>query len=102
MNDMLGDLMGNMQEKQEEMKKKLSTISVIEDSNGIRIEATADREIKNIAIDPDILADKEQLEDLLVVTFNKIQDKIAAAEAAESQKLISDMLPPGMGGLFGM
>lgn len=99
---MLGDLMGNMQEKQNEMKKKLASISVTEESNGIRIEATADRQIRNIVIDSEILEDKEQLEDLLVVTFNNIQDKIAAAEAEESQKLISDMLPPGMGGLFGM
>lgn len=94
--------MGNMQEKQNEMKKKLASISVTEESNGIRIEATADRQIRNIVIDSEILEDKEQLEDLLVVTFNNIQDKIAAAEAEESQKLISDMLPPGMGGLFGM
>lgn len=94
--------MGNMQEKQDEMKKKLSAIVITEESNGIKIEASADREINNIVIDPAILEDKEQLEDLLVVAFNNIQDKIAAAEATESQKLLNDMLPPGMGGLFGM
>jgi len=99
---MLGDLMGNMEEKQAEMKKKLSAIALVEESNGIRIEATAAREIKNIVIDAEIMEDKEQLEDLLIVTFNKVLERIAAAESAESQKMISDLLPPGMGGLFGM
>jgi DNA-binding protein YbaB len=100
--NMLGDLMGNMEEKQAEMKKKLSAIALVEESNGIRIEATAAREIKNIVIDPEIMEDKEQLEDILIVSFNKVLERIAVAESAESQKMISDLLPPGMGGLFGM
>ena len=94
--------MGNMQEKQDEMRQKLAQIEIIEDSNGIRVTANAAREILNVEVDAEILSDKEQLEDLLVVTMNKVMAKIAEVEAGESQKMISDMLPPGMSGLFGM
>ena len=44
---------------------------------------------------------KEELEDLLLVAFNNLLDKVAVEEANESQKMISQMLPPGMEGLFG-
>ena len=99
---MLGDLMGNMQEKQKAMQDQLSQIQVEEKTEGLTITANAAREILNIDIDPELLNDKEQLEDLLVVSFNRLLEKIAAKEGEMSQKMISDLLPPGMEGLFGM
>jgi len=100
---MLGDLMGNMEEKQNAMKEKLQTIQIKENLEGILIEGNGAREITNISINEEYLkADrKEELEDLLLVAFNNILDKIAVEEAKESQNMISQMLPPGMEGLFG-
>jgi len=100
---MFGDLMGNMEEKQKAMKEKLQAIRVIENLEGITIEGNGAREILNISINAEYLtADrKEELEDLLLVAINNIQEKIAAEEAKESQNMISQMLPPGMEGLFG-
>lgn len=92
--------MGNMEAKQNEMKEKLRTIEITESVEGITIKANASGEILNISISQSI-EDKEELEDLMVVAFNNIMEKISEKEAEESQKLISDMLPPGMGGLFG-
>ena len=94
--------MGNMQEKQKAMQDQLSQIQVEEKTEGLTITANAAREILNIDIDPELLNDKEQLEDLLVVSFNRLLEKIAAKEGEMSQKMISDLLPPGMEGLFGM
>lgn len=102
---MLGDLFGQMEEQQKALREKLSTISIEADAGdgAVKITANAAREITNIKVDPTIIdpADPEQLEDLLLVAINRALEKAATKEAAESQKLISDMLPPGMGGLLG-
>ena len=93
--------MGNFQEKQAAMKEHLASITIEEKIEGLTITANAAREILNINIEPPLLEDKEQLEDLLVVTFNKVMDSIAEKEGEMSQNMINDMLPPGMSGLFG-
>ena len=98
--------MGNMEEKQAEMKAKLAAITVEAEAGdgAIKVSANANREILNIAIDKTKLdwEDSEQLEDLLLVAMNRVIEKATAKEAEESQKLIQNMLPPGMGGMFGM
>lgn len=100
---MFGDLMGNMEEKQNAMKAKLQSISVTENLEGIEIKGNGAREILNISIKEEYFSPdrKEELEDLLLVAFNNLLEKIAVEEAKESQNMISQMLPPGMEGLFG-
>jgi len=95
--------MGNMEEKQAEMKAKLSTIELTETVEGITIKANAAKEILNIEIaEAYMSADrKEELEDLMLVAFNNIITKIAEEEAKASQAMINDMMP-GLGGMFGM
>jgi DNA-binding protein YbaB len=103
---MLDNLLGGMNEKQAEMKKRLAHEMVeVEVENGaIYIKANANREIIDVSIDPEKLdiSDREQLEDLLVIAINQVLELAAEREAAEAQKMINDMLPPGLGGLFGM
>ena len=94
--------MGNMQEKQKVMQEKLAAITVQAKSEGLIITANAAKEILNVEIDSSLLEDKEQLEDLLVVTMNRLLTQIAEKEAELSQQMINDLLPPGMEGLFGM
>lgn len=100
---MFGDLMGNMEEKQKAMKEKLEAIQIDETLEGIKISGNGAREITNISIDESYLSadKKEEIEDLLLVAFNNILEKISVEEAKESQNMISQMLPPGMEGLFG-
>jgi hypothetical protein len=100
---MFGDLMGNMEEKQKAMKAKLQTIEIEEILEGIKLSGNGAREILNISINEEYLKAerKEELEDLLLVAFNNLLDKIATEEAKESQSMISQILPPGMEGLFG-
>lgn len=95
--------MGNMEEKQLEMKKKLQAVTLSETLEGITITGNGAREIVNISIDEKHQSpeNKEELEDLLVVTMNNLLIKIGEEEAKESQSMISQMLPPGMSGMFG-
>lgn len=100
---MFGDLMGNMEEKQKAMKEKLQAIQISENLEGINIKGNGAREILNISINDEYFNPdkKEELEDLLLVAFNNLLEKISVEEAKESQNMISQMLPPGMEGLFG-
>ena len=100
---MFGDLLGNMQEQQEAMKEKLTTIMVeAEAGNGaIKVTASADKQIKNISINKEALdwEDAEQVEDLLLIAVNRALEKAEEKAASEAQNLIKNMMPPGMGGL---
>jgi DNA-binding YbaB/EbfC family protein len=100
---MFGDLLGNMEEKQKAMKEKLNTIILTEETGdgAIKVSANANREITNISINKEgiDLEDMEQLEDLLMVAMNRVLEKAAEQEAIESQKMMKDMMPPGLGGL---
>ncbi len=100
---MFGDLMGNMEEKQKAMKEKLEAIQIAESLEGINISGNGNREILNISIGEEYFNPerKEELEDLLLVAFNNLLTKISEEEAKESQNMISQILPPGMEGLFG-
>ncbi|MEI2271995.1 YbaB/EbfC family nucleoid-associated protein [Sphingobacterium sp. ML3W] len=97
------DKLFQAQQKAEEIKKRLDTISVSGEAEGglIRVVATANKEIKEITIDPVFLsnADKEELEELLVVALNKAIIQAENISQAEMQAASKDMLG-GLGGLF--
>ena len=96
-------MFGDMEEKQKMLKVKLAEIMVDAESGdgAIKVRANANRELVNISIDPSIIdpEDSEQLEDLLLVAINRVIQLAGEKEAEEAQKLIQDMLPPGLGGL---
>jgi len=71
------------------------------ETGGVKVTANANREITNISIDKEAIdfEDMEQLEDLLTVTVNKALEQAANTEAAETQKMMKDMMPPGLDGL---
>jgi len=98
--------MGNLEEQQAKMKETLTQIVVDAEAGegAVKVQANAAREILNISIDKEkvSLEDTEQLEDLLLVAMNRVIELAAAKEAEESQKMVSNMLPPGMEGLTDM
>lgn len=103
---MFGDMMGMMsklkeaKKKVEETKARLNTVLVDEASNDgkLKITLTANRTIKSIEIDDDLLTDKEQLEDYLVITLNKAIEKATQINEAELAAAAKDGMPdiPGM------
>lgn len=107
---MFGDLMGMMgklketQEKVEATKKRLNNVMVDEKSNDglLRVTLTANREIKSIEIADELLADKEQLEDYLIITLNKAIEKATAVNETEIAAVAKEGMPniPGLD-LFG-
>ena len=104
--NMFGDLMGMMgklketQAKVEATKERLNTVLVDEKSSDglLKITITANREIKSIAIDEELLKDKEQLEDYLIINLNKAIEKATKINEAEIAAVAKEGMPniPGM------
>jgi hypothetical protein len=102
---MIGDMLGNIGNYQEKLKQKLEELEVVEQSSGgeISVSMSAAKTIKDINIDLSKvdLSESDQLEDLLLITINKAQEKADDIAAKETQNILNDLLPPGMGNLFG-
>lgn len=104
--DMFGDLMGMMgklkeaQKKVEETKQRLNNVLIDEQSADglLKVTVTANRQIRTIDINDELLSDKEQLEDYLILTLNKALDKAGAINEAELAAAAKDGMPniPGM------
>ena len=103
---MFGDLMGNMEEKKEQMQEKLAALEMIEQAGdgAVKIKFNGLREILGISLDLDKVdtTDSEELEDILLVAFNNVQNKVAEVEEVENKKMLKDILPSGLGGLGNM
>ena len=90
------------QQKAEEVKKRLETITLSEQAEGgaIKITATAGKTVKSISIDENFLKENgvEALEDVLVVIINKVLAQAENVSQAEMSAMTNQMLG-GMGGL---
>ena len=96
-------MMGKLQDAQkkvEETKQRLNTVLVDQQSNDglLKTTLTANRTIKSITISDELLEDKEQLEDYLILTINKAIEKATAINEAELAAAAKDGMPniPGM------
>lgn len=95
------------QQKADEIKKRLDTISVYGEAEGgkIRITATANKTVTAIDIEEEFhkTTDKEALEELLLTAINKALEQAEQVSAAEMQNMTKDMLGGlgGLGNLFG-
>lgn len=87
-----------MQQGVEESKKRLDNISVVGEAyeGKIKITLTGNRKMKDISIDEKLLNDKEDLEDMLVVAFNRALEKADGVNEAEMQGAAKGMMP-GLG-----
>lgn len=107
---MFGDIMGMMgklketQEKVKATKERLHTVTLDEKSSDglLEVSITANRTVKSIRIDESLLADKEQLEDYLVLTLNRAIAKATEIHEAELAAVAKEGMPNilGMDGLF--
>lgn len=103
---MFGDLMGMMgklqetQAKIEETKKRLDTVLVDDQSNDgmLKVTLTANRSIRSLSISDELMEDKDQLEDYLIMVLNRAIDKASAINEAELAAAAKDGMPniPGM------
>ena len=98
---MFGDMMGMMnkiketQAKVEQTKKRLDTVMLTEKSNDdlLKVTITANRELKSIEIDDELLKDKEQLEDYLILSLNKAIQKASRINDTEISAVAKEGMP---------
>jgi DNA-binding YbaB/EbfC family protein len=103
---MFGDMMGMMsklkeaQQKVEDTKKRLDTVLINEQSsdNLLKVELTANINLKSIEIADTHLEDKEKLEDYLILTLNKAIKKATEINEAEIGAVAKEGMPniPGL------
>ncbi|MFK7748927.1 MAG: YbaB/EbfC family nucleoid-associated protein [Kordia sp.] len=103
---MFGDLMGMMgklketQKKVAETKQRLHSVLIDEKSSDglLSVTVTANREIKSIQISDELLDDKEQLEDYLILMINKAIKRAGEVHETEVAAVAKDGMPniPGM------
>ncbi len=96
-------MMGKLQETQakiEETKKRLDTVLVDDQSNDglLKVTLTANRTIRSISISDELMDDKEQLEDYLIMVLNRAIEKASAINEAELAAAAKDGMPniPGL------
>ncbi|WP_299470753.1 YbaB/EbfC family nucleoid-associated protein [Mucilaginibacter sp.] len=98
------DKLMEAQQKAGEVKKRLDAISVTGTAEGgkITVQANANKVVQSVSIDADFFkdADKEELEELLVVAINKAMEQADNVSQSEMAAITSAMFG-GMGGLFG-
>ena len=97
-------MMGKLKETQakvEATKERLNSVYIDESSSDglLKITVTGNRAIKSIEINEELLQDKEQLEDYLILTLNKAIEKAGNVHEKELAAVAKEGMPniPGMG-----
>jgi nucleoid-associated protein EbfC len=97
------DKLMQAQQKAGEVKKRLDAIAVTGTAEGGKITVTANgnKIIQSITIDERFLkeADKEQLEELLVIAINKAMEQAENVSQSEMAATAKEMFG-GLGGMF--
>ena len=103
---MFGDLLGNMQEQQVALQEKLDKIELTAKAGdgAVEVTVTATQRVVNISIDKTKIdvEDMEQLEDFLIIALNQALYMATDAQTLETNNMVKDMLPGGLGGLGGL
>ncbi|HNI45128.1 MAG TPA: YbaB/EbfC family nucleoid-associated protein [Chitinophagales bacterium] len=98
------DVLMKAQQAMLDTQKKLDGMTVDHQANGVSVTVTGNRKITSITIDPATIedGDTEQLEEVLLSVLNRALEKAEALNNTETQKVTSNMLPPGFNipGLF--
>ncbi|HZX57737.1 MAG TPA: YbaB/EbfC family nucleoid-associated protein [Mucilaginibacter sp.] len=101
------DKLFEAKQKAEDLKKRLDGITVSGSAEGgkISVTATANKVVQSVNIDEEFLksADKEELEELLIVAINKALEQAENIHQSEMAALSRDMMGGlgGLGNLFG-
>lgn len=104
--DLMG-MMGKLRDTQlkiEETKKRLDSVIIDEQSfDGLlKVSFTANTKLKSISIADELLEDKEQLEDYLILVINKAIEKAENVNKTELDAVTKMDMPmiPGMEDMF--
>lgn len=94
---MIDGLFEKLQEAQgkiEETKKQLEAILIDESTEGVSVRVSANQTVKDISIPQKLIdeGDKEQIEDLLVITLTKALQRAKKTEERQMQANAQNML----------
>lgn len=93
-------MLSQMQQKMEEAKKRLDTITVTgeADSGKVKVTVTGNRTVKEINITDHTAYEKEELEELLITALNRALENAEKVNDAEMKGSASGFMPdlPGM------
>ncbi|WGK64752.1 YbaB/EbfC family nucleoid-associated protein [Croceiramulus getboli] len=100
---MFGDMMGKLkaaQEKAAATKERLKTVLLDEQSNDqlLSVTVSATGRLKSINVQDELLEDKEQLEDYLILTVNKALERAQHIHDQEMAAVAKEGMPdiPGL------
>jgi DNA-binding protein YbaB len=97
------DKLMQAQQKAGEVKQRLDAIMVtgVAEGEKITVNANGNKVVQSITIDDDFMkeADKEQLEELLVIAINKAMEQADNVSQSEMAAMTKEMFG-GLGGLF--
>ncbi len=98
--------MGQMQEMQDKVQAELKKVQVEAEAGGgaVVVQADGTRTVTNITIKPEAVdpEDPEAIEDLVMVAVNRALALAAEKEQETTQRVMQELLPPGLGGLSGL
>jgi DNA-binding YbaB/EbfC family protein len=99
----IGKMMKQAQQMQKNMKTlqaELDKVEMTGEAGGglVQISMTGKVDVTKVVISPDVMDDRETLEDLMVVAFNDVHSKIQSHVQEEMNKMTGGM---PMGGMFG-
>lgn len=98
----LGGLMKQAQQMQKNMQEaqaELATVDVEGEaaSGMVKVTMSCAHQVRRVSLDESMLADKEMLEDLIVLALNDAMKKVAATSEQRMSGFSAGMgLPPGM------
>lgn len=98
--NMFGKLQ-EMQQKMAEVRNRLENISVYGSSASgkVNVEVSANRRVKNIDINPELLSNKEELQDHLEIALNQALEQADKIAESEMKAVTNELLPGGLGAL---
>ena len=90
----------NMQENIKRMKEKLNDLTVVAEAGGgmVKVTCNGNKRVIKVEIDPDIMNDREMVEDLVCAATNKAIENAEELSAREMQSITKGMMPD-LGGL---
>jgi DNA-binding YbaB/EbfC family protein len=87
-----------MQEKMKSMQDEVAKMQVTGESGGGMVKVTVNgaHEVISVSIDPEVMDDKEMLEDLIVAALNSANSRIAQESQAKMAAVTGGLNIPGM------
>lgn len=92
-------MQADMKRVQDELAEK--TVTATAGGGAVSVEISGALEVKKVVIDPEVMDDKEMLEDLLIAAVNEAVKQAQELSTSEMAKVTGNLKIPGLpGGLF--